>query len=240
MHQQALDSARGEAETYGRYLLAEWELFARDPARSDASRHAMFGLPVARVLDLGCGAGQELLPFLQDACTLGVAIDLSPEAGLTGRRLFATTRPESRVAFVRAAAESLPLATASVDIVICRLALPYTDNTRTLAEVARVLRPDGRLLLKFHHARYYTAQLGDALAARRIKPAIHACRVLLAGSLYHLTGSQPRGGLAGGETFQTVWLLRRELSRHGLVVRGALDDSVPAAPSLLIGRTESR
>jgi ubiquinone/menaquinone biosynthesis C-methylase UbiE len=200
----------------------------------------VLGLSVARVLDLGCGAGQELLPFLEDARTLGVGIDMSPEVGLAGRQLFAATQPGGRVAFVRAAAESLPLATSSVDVVICRLALPYTDNTRAIAEMARVLRPAGRLLLKYHHARYYTARLRAALSARRLKPAIHASRVLLAGGLYHLTGSQPRGRFTGGETFQTLWLLGRELSRHGFVVRGVLDDSVPAAPSLLVERVESR
>ncbi len=236
MPEETVADAGLEADAYDGYVRAEWELFARDPARSAASRHAVLGLSVTRVLDLGCGAGQELLPFLQDTRTLGVGIDVSPEVGSAGRRLFATAQSGGRVAFVRAAAESLPIATSSVDVVICRLALPYTDNTRTIAEVARVLRPDGRLLLKFHHARYYTARLRHALVARTLKPAIHACRVLLAGGLYHLTGSQPRGRLTGGETFQTLWLLRRELSRHGLVVGGTLGDSVPAAPTLLIIR----
>jgi SAM-dependent methyltransferase len=240
MAHQMVRSTGQESGTYDCYVRTEWELFASDPARSSASRQAVAGLPVARVLDLGCGAGQELLPFLPGSSTLGVGIDVSPEVGLAGRPLFATARPGSRVACVRAAAESLPLATSSVDVVICRLALPYTDNNRALAEMARVLRPEGRLLLKFHHARYYAASLADAVTARRLKPAVHACRVLLAGGLYHLTGSQPRGRFLGRETFQTWWLLRRELSRHGLVVRGMLDDSVPAAPTLLIGRAESR
>ena len=177
--------------------------------------------------------------FSRTPARLGVGIDVSPEVGLAGRSLFATAQCGSRVAFVRAAAESLPIATSSVDVVICRLALPYTDNTRAIAEMARVLRPDGRLLLKFHHARYYTARLRHALAARTLKPAIHACRALIAGGLYHLTGSQPRGRLTGGETFQTLWLLRRELSRHGLVVRGALVDSAPSAPSVLVVRERS-
>ena len=240
MQQETVDGAGLAADAYDRYVRAEWELFARDPSRSVASRHAVLGLAVTRVLDLGCGAGQELLPFLQDAGTLGVGIDLSPEVGSAGRRLFAAAQSGHRVAFVRAAAESLPIATSSVDVVICRLALPYTDNGLTIAEVARVPRPGGRLLLKFHHAWYYTAQLGHALADRTLKPAIHACRVLFAGGLYHLTGVQPRGRLTGGETFQTLWLLRRELSRHGLVVHGVLGDSVPSAPSVLVVRERAR
>jgi SAM-dependent methyltransferase len=225
-----------EDEVYDRYVRAEWDLFAGDPARGAASRNALGSSPVLRVLDIGCGAGQELRPFLPDGGALGVGIDLSPRAGLVGRELFNKAQPASRVAFVRAAAEQLPLRPATFEVVVCRLALPYTDNARTLAEIARVLRPTGTLLLKFHHARYYTGQLVGALAGRRPRVAIHACRVLLAGCLYHLTGSQPRGRLTGGETFQTMWLLRRELARHSLKVCGMLGDSLPDAPSLLIRR----
>jgi len=102
--------------------------------------------------------------------------------------------------------------------------------------MARVLRPGGSLILKIHHARYYTTELSQALRTWHLKSAIHACRVLLAGGLYHITGSQPRGRLTGGETFQTLWLLKREFRRHGLAVERLLADSVSAAPSLLIRR----
>ena len=104
--------------------------------------------------------------------------------------------------------------------------------------MARVLRPGGALLMKFHHARYYTLKLRQALAAGMAKSALHACRVLAAGALYHGTGRQPRGRLSGGETFQTLWLLRRELRVHGLHIRRLLADSVAATPSLLIARGE--
>ncbi len=222
-----------------RYVRTEWDLFANDPGRAAASRNAVMGASISRVLDIGCGAGQELRPFMQGTGTLGIGVDVAPDVGLAGRELFERAHHESRVTFVRAAAESLPFATSSVDLVVCRLALPYTDNARALAEVARVLRPDGILLLKFHHARYYARELADALASRQVRSAIHACRVLLSGSLYHLTGSQPRGRFAGPETFQTMWLLKRELGRHGLDVRGQFGDSVPAAPNLIITRAPS-
>ncbi|MGH2603573.1 MAG: class I SAM-dependent methyltransferase [Dehalococcoidia bacterium] len=198
----------------------------------------MATLSVARVVDIGCGAGQELRPFLRDRHSFGVGVDVSPDVGRAGRELFAREQPESHVAFVRAAAEHLPFDTASVDLVVCRLALPYTDNARALAEVARVLRPGGALLLKFHHARYYVLKLREAFAARSLRSAIHACRVLVAGSLYHLTGSQPRNRFTGDETFQSIWLLRRELRRRGLEISRVLADSVPPAPSLLITRSE--
>jgi SAM-dependent methyltransferase len=229
-----------ESCSYDRYVRHEWSLFARNPARAAAAREAVSGVRLTRVLDIGCGAGQELRPFTCDTRTLGVGIDVSAQVGIAGRELFAQEEPGSRVAFVRAAAERLPFGRATFELVICRLALPYTDNARALGEMARVLTADGALLLKFHHARYYTQELRLALRMRRARSAIHACRVLMAGCLYHLTGLQPRGRLTGSETFQTMWLLRRELRRHGLEVRRVLSDTVPAAPSVLIARTNSR
>jgi ubiquinone/menaquinone biosynthesis C-methylase UbiE len=219
---------------YDSYVRAEWAMLSGDPRRFAVAREAVSGLSIARVLDIGCGAGQQLRPFVRGGRSLGIGIDVSPETGVAGRQLFARDEPGARVAFARGAAERLPFDNSAFDLVVCRLVLPYTDNKRALAEMARVLRPRGVLLLKYHHARFYTAELGEALSKGRIKSAIHACRVLLAGGVYHLTYQQPRGRLTGGETFQTMWLLRRELRLHGLEVRRVLADSAPAAPSLLI------
>ena len=226
-----------ESATYGRYVRAEWALYSSDPVRGEQLRFLVAPDSVERILDVGCGAGQELRPFLRSSRTLGVGIDVSPEAGPAGRELFATDQPASRAEFLRAAAEHLPFSSSTFDVVICRLALPYTDNAAAIGEMARVVKPGGSLILKFHHARFYVLKLRESLVTGRIKSAIHACRVLLAGSLYHLTRSQPRGWLTGQETFQTMWLLRRELERYGMVVRRLLPDSVPAAPTLLIERT---
>jgi len=221
-----------ESTSYDRYVRAEWVKFAADAGRQEGVGTARAG----RILDVGCGAGQELRPYLRDPSAFGIGLDISPEAGLAGRALFASEQQDAHVAFARAAAESLPLPSSSIDLVICRLVLPYTDNARALAEIARVLRPGGVLLLRVHHARYYAAKLADAIRARRLKPAIHACRVLVAGACYQLTGVQPRNRLTGSETFQTLGRLRRLLEPLGLTIRSTLPDSEPAAMSLLIDR----
>jgi SAM-dependent methyltransferase len=228
------------ASEYDSYVRAEWEMFAGDEGRARESLEAVAGLDVRRVLDVGCGAGQELLPFATRAGALCVGADVTPEAGLAGRELFAAHAPAARVAFVRAAAESLPFAADSFDVVVCRLALPYTDNARCLAELARVLRPGGALLLKIHHARYYVHKLREGLRAGRPASALHAARVLAAGLVYQLTGRQPRTRLPSRETFQTARLLRRELTRRGLEIRRELRDSNPLTPSFLIFKRGSR
>src|SRR6267142_843513 len=48
--------------------------------------------------------------------------------------------PEARVHFLRGSAEDLSFPDGVFDAVICRLALPYTDNSQALAEASRVLR----------------------------------------------------------------------------------------------------
>jgi ubiquinone/menaquinone biosynthesis C-methylase UbiE len=222
------------ASEYDGYVRTEWEMFVADEGRARESLEAVAGLDVQHVLDVGCGAGQELLPFAARAGAVCVGADVTPEAGLAGRELFASRAPAGRVAFVRAAAESLPFADASFDVVICRLALPYTDNAQCLSELARVLRPGGALLLKIHHARFYVRDLSAAVRAGDALAVAYNARVLLAGLVYLLTGRQPRTRLPSRETFQTVPLLRRELARRGLEIRRELRDSNPRTPSFLI------
>lgn len=219
---------------YDQYVCAEWEMFARDHARRNNSLNETDDLDVARVLDVGCGAGQELLPFVDGRDVLGVGVDVAPTVGQIGRRLFATHLPEARVVFMRAEAEALPFASDSFDVVICRLALPYTHNAHALSEMARVLRPGGRLLLKIHHLRFYLDKFGQGLRERNLLSMLHASRVVVAGALYHCLGRQIRARLISPETFLTEWLLRREIAKLGLSIRREMPDSNPLTPSFSI------
>lgn len=54
-------------DEYDEYLRTEWDSFAHDPARVNNTLAEVSGSNVERVLDVGCGAGQELFPFVQDA-----------------------------------------------------------------------------------------------------------------------------------------------------------------------------
>src|SRR5262249_47609869 len=83
-------------------------------------------------------------------------------------------------------------------------------------------------------------ELRRALTAGRWLTAVHDLRVLAAGAIYHVTGSQRRNRWLGGETFQTEWLLRRELASRGLRVRGQTPDTNPETPSMIIEKEATR
>ena len=48
---------------YEHYLTLEWEMFVQDQTRAQASLLAVQGRQISRVLDIGCGAGQNSSPL---------------------------------------------------------------------------------------------------------------------------------------------------------------------------------
>lgn len=189
---------------YAEYLQTEWERFFREPKRADETRRLMrdAGSGSGRVLDVGCGAGQELLPFLEQGWT-GVGIDLVFEAGVVGQALYRRAGRSGTPAFIHAAAEHLPFATGSFRVVICRVALPYMDNRRAVAEMARVVEPGGLLEIKIHGPRYYWTKAAVGLRSGHLLSFVHASRVLVNGAWFQLAGTQPRNRLCGRETYLT-------------------------------------
>ncbi len=190
-------------------------------------------IKVERVLDIGCGIGQALLPLAVHSGATGIGVDVSPVSLRMGRTFYGTHLPEARIAFIRAPAEMLPFATESFDLVNCGLALPYMHNARAIAEAARVLRREGIFLLKIHHPRYYLRELWLGLNNCDLLSVVHSARALIAGSLYHLTRRQPQTWLLN-ESYQTEWMLRRELAKHGMFIERAQLQTNPLTPAFVI------
>lgn len=93
-----------------------------------------------RVLDLGCGEGR----FSRMLAARGAEVVALDPTGPLIRR--ARERSPGLAGHVRAVAERLPLADASVDLVVSYVMLIDVSGFReAIAEMARVLRPGGRI-----------------------------------------------------------------------------------------------
>jgi ubiquinone/menaquinone biosynthesis C-methylase UbiE len=141
---RAYDATWGRlfAAIYDRSLRASEEAGLRERRRELVSRAE------GTTLELGAGTGANLEHYTEAVSELILTEPFEPMA----RRLRERVASSGRAAeVVTAPAEELPVADASVDTVVVTLALCTVDDPEAvLAEVARVLRPGGRLLFLEH------------------------------------------------------------------------------------------
>ena len=101
--------------------------------------------PPGVALDAACGTGRHTA-YLRERGHRVIGVDASPEMLAHAR----TRVPDADLR--RGQLEALPLEDASVDLAVCALALTHArDLTPAIAELTRVLRPGGRLILSDLH-----------------------------------------------------------------------------------------
>ncbi len=108
--------------------------------------HALIGrLPPSIVLDAACGTGRYSEVLVQKGHSV-IGVDASAD-------MLARARPKAPDAeFREGDLTALPLEDASVDAVVCALALVHLEDIdKAMQEFARVLRPGGRLIISDVH-----------------------------------------------------------------------------------------
>lgn len=225
-----------KVDTYEEYAQVALDKFARsDAAEKNLLVDAVKNLNPKSVLDLGCGAGQDILPFVEKTEAFCVGLDYAPELGTVAGTVFKSTEAKKRTAFVRSVGEQIPFADQSFDVVLCRVALPYMHNRRTIAEVARVLKRGGVFLLKIHAPAFYAALLRDRVKTFNPKQIAYPL-ICLTGSLWHqATGKQLTEGFwKGKEIFQTRRFVKNECAKNNMRVERELADTNIQSPSFVI------
>jgi ubiquinone/menaquinone biosynthesis C-methylase UbiE len=111
-------------------------------------RERVIGAAEGRVLEIGVGSGINL-PFYRPPVREVLALEPSPRLVTMARSAsHVTSMP---VSFLEASAEAIPLDKHSVDTIVTTWTLCSIPQAATaLAEMRRVLRPDGRLLFVEH------------------------------------------------------------------------------------------
>lgn len=131
------------------------------------------------ILDIGCGIGQTLTAAELVGAQSLHGVDVNAEAIEYGQARF----PHLQLKY--APAEALPYADGSFDAVFSRVAIPYTDIPRALAEARRVLRPGGQLWISLHG---WAMERRNLRQARSLKKALFRAYVWANSLWFNATG----------------------------------------------------
>ena len=227
-HEEQGQSVASVAEVYERSMVpAAFALWAADLLAWLALQ------PGSRVLDVACGTGIVARMAAHQTGATGVVVGLDLHGGM-----LAVARAQAPTGvWVQGSATALPYATAAFDVVICQQGVQFfPDRLAALQEMARVLRPGGRVALVVwgaladnpghaalarglaHHlgpavaAVLHTSfSLGDAEALPQLLAQAGFRNVVLSHSVKMLRFASP-------EAFVRVWVRGSVLGRAGVEV----------------------
>ena len=184
------------------------------------------------VLDLGSGGGIDVILSAKRVGPAGTVygLDMTDEMLALARRN-AEAAGVANAHFLKGMIEQIPLPADSVDVVISNCVVNLsTDKAAVLTEIARVLRPGGRL------------GISDVVAEDRVSPAERAERGSYVGCIAGaLSIGEYQAGLEAAGLEQVSVELTHEVAdgMHGAIVK-AVKTSHPAAKGLPVIQPAAR
>jgi SAM-dependent methyltransferase len=191
-----------------------------------------------RVLDAGCGVGWGGQILLDAGACSVVGVDIAHEAVADAVRRVPAAR------FTVGDLAAMPVATASIDVVVCFEAIEHVQEPhRALDEFARVLAPGGSLLVsspnpfvypagnEFHIHEFPPHELLDAVITRFGEGRLVRQQVLLASLLAE--GVEDREPSDIEAVIRTVAPMTADQDRYSMVVTGKVGANLGPATVLL-------
>jgi ubiquinone/menaquinone biosynthesis C-methylase UbiE len=215
------------AESYERYAVPA--LFAPAAERLLA---AAAPVPGERVLDVGTGTGivaRRVAPLVGPTGTVA-GVDAS--AGMLSVARETAAREDIPISWHEGLAESLPFPDASFDLVLCQFALMFFNDVPTaLAEMRRVLTPDGRAVLSVFQAidlHPFYAALDQAIERRLGIPAVAA--------IFSLSDADALGEAISRAGFREVeiepWSMTAHMGPPDAFLAGEIEMDTAAIPAM--------
>jgi SAM-dependent methyltransferase len=126
-----------------------------------AVQQAVDGLGQGRLLDVACGTADQAGRFQEHGWQ---SWGLEPSPGMLRLARLRREQRGQSVILVRGIAEQLPFSDDSFDCVVCQGSLDHFARPRTfMAELARILKPDGRAIIALANFESLSCRLGRSL-----------------------------------------------------------------------------
>lgn len=180
-----------------------------------------------KVLDLGCGAGQ-WLPVLAEHNSAVIGAD-------NELRLLKMARDSAAgsgdVRLIQTRAESLCFPTQTFDAVLCYSVLTYTDHEKVLAEMKRVTKAGGKVILGVAGIGYYLKHIVEGVRFRDLKAVQYGVDPIITYWAQSLLGRRSQA-----ITYWTKRRVARLMKRNGFdVVRTFAERKDASWPDTYLG-----
>ena len=183
--------------------------------------------PGSFIVDVGCGNGWLLGELLARGHRgIGTEVDQALVEQARARGCDAVLAP----------AEALPVASGSADGAVFNGVLPFTEEDQAFAELARVLRPGGRLEAAYLGIGF---AVRDLLLGVSLRKRYYGARSLVNSLLTILIGRKLPGKY-GDTVYVTHRRLARLYARHGFVLRNHTPSPTFLGLSVFIYHTVDR
>ncbi|MBI4338640.1 MAG: class I SAM-dependent methyltransferase [Chloroflexi bacterium] len=164
-----------------------------------------------KILDAGCGFGQWTAALARHNEKV-VGIDVDPVRLELAAKLW-TDVPNAE--FRQSRLEAMPLESESVDAAFCYSVIYFTDPAKTLRELYRVLKPQGRLYICTNGWGWFLYNfLERHNPSLDFNPRTYALQTTVRTLWYYLTGRFMKGRAIATPS----WYMRRLLKRTGFSV----------------------